>query len=491
MKRSFEMLGGKSAKFWEITVDGNSHTVRYGKLGAAGTTKTKTFADADKCNKDAEKMIASKVKKGYVEVEEQAAAAPGVDEAALAAELAKLDADGSSEARVVFGDWLQSVGHPWGQLISLDQAGKVAERDQLLASTPALLGDLARRLDHVELSWDHGFIDTALVRSEGNAKLVQQVLAALLAQPVARLIRRVEIEGEPKTMTTTRDWGYGQEDNMVATFGPQVVRELAKAPKSLRELAFGKAPPRGASGYVRAPKLAGALDQLPALETLEVQCTGGGLQKFESASLRRVELRLANAQDGDLQAIQASSLPALEQLSVWLGGTSHCTLDDVYPPDDIDDWDAHEAAGYPSRYPSSYDASDLDAMETYDWDPEVREPALREFCNAEWPGSLRRLGLQSASFDNASLEAVLSSGVLAQLTQLDLSGGAIKDEQAELFVRHAKQLEHLERLDLRRNHLSEAGTKTIGAALPNADCGEQRRRGSGPEFLMRYVACVE
>ena len=36
-KRSFEFLDGKSAKFWEIVLDGSSHTVRYGKLGATGT----------------------------------------------------------------------------------------------------------------------------------------------------------------------------------------------------------------------------------------------------------------------------------------------------------------------------------------------------------------------------------------------------------------------------------------------------------------------
>lgn len=490
MKRSFEMVSGKSAKFWEITIEGDSHTVRYGKLGAKGTTKTKSFADAEKCTKDAEKMIASKVKKGYVEIEEQASAAPAVDEAALAAELDKLDADGSSEARVVFGDWLQSVGHPWGQLVSLDQAGKVKERDELLASTPALLGELARRLDHVELSWDHGFIDTATISSGGNAKLVQQVLSALLAQPIARLVRRVVIDGEPKTMTTTRDWGYGQDENMVATFGPQVVRELAKAPKSLRELAFGKAPPRGASAYVRAPKLASVLDQLPALETLEVQCTGGGLQKAKSDSLKRLELRLSNAQDDDLRAIQGSYFPALEELSVWLGATSHCTLDDVHPPDDIDDWEAHEAAGYPSRYPAKYDSSDLDMLEMYDWDPEVRAPALTEFGNADWPDSLRRLGLQSASFNEASLEAVLTSKIIAKLTHLDLSGGTLRDPMVAIFERHAKLLEHLERIDLRRNILSDKGVKAIGAVLPNADCGEQRH-GGGPEFAMRFVACME
>ena len=52
-------------KFWEITVAGNSHTVRYGKVGANGASKTKNFDDAAAAQKDAEKLIRQKTGKGY------------------------------------------------------------------------------------------------------------------------------------------------------------------------------------------------------------------------------------------------------------------------------------------------------------------------------------------------------------------------------------------------------------------------------------------
>lgn len=491
MKRSFELLDGKSAKFWEIELDGSSHTVRYGKLGSKGTTSTKSFASADKAKQDADKLVASKTKKGYVEVVQQAAAAPAVDEAALAAALAKLDADPSPEARQVFGDWLQSVGHPWGQLISLDHAGKVDERDVLLADTPSLLGELSRRTQHVSFTWQQGFIDEATIISGGNAKILQQCLQTLFDLPIARYVRRLVLDGAPEMMTTSRDWDYGQEDNIVAPFGPQVLRELAKAPKTLTELAFGKPPPRGASAYTRPPALASVAELLPELEAVELQCVGGSFERVRFAKLRRLELRFANASNNDLEAVRSSELPALEQLSIWLGGTSHCTLDDVYAPDEIDDWDEYEANDHPLRYPERYNSSALDEMSVYSASGEVSVDALTEFCRATWPASLTRLGIQSALWTDAALTAVLSSPLVERLTHLDLSGGSIGNKQVGVITRHAKQLAHLERLDLRRNNLGAKQVGEIVKALPNADCGEQRKGGDAPEFLFRYVATME
>jgi len=65
--RHFEFVEGKSSKFWEISVEGCEVTVRYGRIGAAGSSKVKTFADAAAAQRDADKLIAEKTSKGYVE----------------------------------------------------------------------------------------------------------------------------------------------------------------------------------------------------------------------------------------------------------------------------------------------------------------------------------------------------------------------------------------------------------------------------------------
>ena len=65
--RRFEFVGGSSQKFWEISISDNSFTVRFGRIGTAGQSQTKTFADQEKAQREAEKLIAEKVKKGYAE----------------------------------------------------------------------------------------------------------------------------------------------------------------------------------------------------------------------------------------------------------------------------------------------------------------------------------------------------------------------------------------------------------------------------------------
>jgi len=65
--RSFELLDGASAKFWEVDQDGSEVTVRWGRVGTAGQTKVKTFDSAAEAATHAGKLIAEKTRKGYGE----------------------------------------------------------------------------------------------------------------------------------------------------------------------------------------------------------------------------------------------------------------------------------------------------------------------------------------------------------------------------------------------------------------------------------------
>jgi predicted DNA-binding WGR domain protein len=66
--RRFEFSAGGSDKFWEIEIEGNDVTVRYGRIGTHGLSQTKNFADATTAKKEHDKLVAEKLKKGYVEV---------------------------------------------------------------------------------------------------------------------------------------------------------------------------------------------------------------------------------------------------------------------------------------------------------------------------------------------------------------------------------------------------------------------------------------
>ncbi|HWA25369.1 MAG TPA: WGR domain-containing protein [Lacunisphaera sp.] len=67
IQRTFEFSEGTSNKFWTIQVDDKVQTINFGRIGTAGQTQTKEFGSADEAKKVSDKLIAEKVKKGYVE----------------------------------------------------------------------------------------------------------------------------------------------------------------------------------------------------------------------------------------------------------------------------------------------------------------------------------------------------------------------------------------------------------------------------------------
>lgn len=67
--RRFELDDGKSSKFWEISLDGDTLTTTWGKIGTDGQSKTLDFDSESDARKQYDKLISEKTKKGYEEVE--------------------------------------------------------------------------------------------------------------------------------------------------------------------------------------------------------------------------------------------------------------------------------------------------------------------------------------------------------------------------------------------------------------------------------------
>ena len=68
--RRFELVEGSSQKFWEIRREAFDVTVRYGRIGTDGQSKTKGFADEEGARKYFDGLIREKEGKGYEEVAE-------------------------------------------------------------------------------------------------------------------------------------------------------------------------------------------------------------------------------------------------------------------------------------------------------------------------------------------------------------------------------------------------------------------------------------
>jgi DNA ligase-1 len=65
--RYFEYVQGASNKFWEVSQQGNNMTTRWGRIGSAGQSKTKTFADDQAAANAVANLIKEKTDEGYVE----------------------------------------------------------------------------------------------------------------------------------------------------------------------------------------------------------------------------------------------------------------------------------------------------------------------------------------------------------------------------------------------------------------------------------------
>jgi predicted DNA-binding WGR domain protein len=62
--RSFEFADAGSAKFWEIDRERAEVTVRWGRLGTTGQSKTKTFGTEAEATAHEAKLITEKTRKG-------------------------------------------------------------------------------------------------------------------------------------------------------------------------------------------------------------------------------------------------------------------------------------------------------------------------------------------------------------------------------------------------------------------------------------------
>jgi predicted DNA-binding WGR domain protein len=62
-----EFEEGTSSKFWRARVEGKTLYVNYGKIGSNGQTQVKDFADAAAAQRELDKLVKEKRKKGYAD----------------------------------------------------------------------------------------------------------------------------------------------------------------------------------------------------------------------------------------------------------------------------------------------------------------------------------------------------------------------------------------------------------------------------------------
>ncbi len=120
-----EFSDGTQHKFYEITLESTELTIRYGRIGDAGQTQTKSFLSIDKAKVEAEKKLKEKRKNGYTD------AVMGGRE--KKSRYKRMDFE---EVEIAFEPWRQKYGLATWYPIVVDTDGDLT--DSKFAGVPAL-----------------------------------------------------------------------------------------------------------------------------------------------------------------------------------------------------------------------------------------------------------------------------------------------------------------------------------------------------------------
>jgi predicted DNA-binding WGR domain protein len=216
--RRFEMVEGSASKFWEVTENGASLTIRYGRIGTNGQTQEKSFADEAKASAAAAKLIAEKTGKGYVEVsaDAQSTATDAADAPAKKTKATKAGAATSADERESAESAKKTKAAKTKVATSADEAkaerapkAKAAKKQEGTAvEIPELelggktlgvraLKNAAERLD---ASTDSASFAEALNKLPGASYQARTVLAHLLAHGAFQPTQRLHVAGVVPTL---------------------------------------------------------------------------------------------------------------------------------------------------------------------------------------------------------------------------------------------------------------------------------------------------
>lgn len=442
--RRFEFKDARSYKFWEIEVQGDSYTVRYGKVGTDGATSSKSFASPEKAQAEAEKKIKSKTKKGYAEVAVDADAGASPDETTDADEWA------------VRADQLQAAGDPWGERISVFakwQAAKGADKRKWKKRLkelddehgehfygPKLLAVMNE--DGFEraarLTWEYGYIVRARLGApdyDYDGPDIHEVIAAVAESPASAHMRElivgmVDFEGENEYHGTIDAFAKGRYEAMESVF--------------IGEFEY---PEDTEISWTDVGDVGKLLPAMPNLRTLRVR--GGGVQmsNFDHGKLQRLEVESGGLPAEGVRGFAEGKLPELRHVSLWLGTENYGGVTDL--------------------------------------------AALEPLWSTQDMPKLQHLGLQNSEIQDQIAAALAKSAILGQVSSVDMSMGTLRGPGVQAILDNAARFEHLKSLRLAQNFISnEQGRQLVDRLGDLVTIGPQDTPYDWGEGEMHYYTTV-
>jgi len=448
-----ELVEGTSSKFWEIKLEGKAVLTRYGRIGSEGKVTQKGFGNAIAAQKEHDKLVASKVKKGYRRVGGAPVAAAAQHAANPELEAALLANPDDDEAYAVYADWLQTQGDPRGELAAIqlqltkDPKNKKlkSQETKLLEQHKAhLLGPLADFDDMLlDVEWHMGFIRKATVKNvyersdlydepTRDPVAVEEVLGLLLDHPSARFLQDLTVG-----IVEFEDNGYGGVAKEIGKRHLPALRRLF-----LGDFIYEETELNWSSIGNAEPLYKG----VPNLRSLTLRSGSMTLGKMSLPELRELVTITGGMSSDAVKSVCSASWPKLERLSLQLGRRYEGALTDIKGVRPI-----LEGKGFPA---------------------------------------LKHLGITNAELTDDLCRELPGSKILPRLEELDLKMGTMSDDGAEALAAAADRLKHLKLLNVEDNFITLKGKKLLqGIGVGQLVFGEQRSDGGDPGD--RYASAIE
>jgi uncharacterized protein (TIGR02996 family) len=465
--RTFVFTDATSNKFWHIELSGKKFTVQFGRVGTTGQTQTKSSTSPAAAQKEHDKLVAQKLKKGYVETTAPAPALP-VSTERLALEKALVAHPDEVAAHSAYADYLVEAGDPRGEFIQVqlaleDASRPKAERTRLQKRETQLLeeharvwlGDLGRFLvgswsgpgKPYDYRFARGWLD-----SVRTLPLPELLVAAVAGAPEARLLRRLEI---------VYDMRYHPFEFDQFIVGPNAALpedERLDTDEFYMSDPCRVLPPLSQSPYLtnlRVLKYGFSDDHLegPAHSTMVDPFHSGAAEVLEALkNCPRLEELYLNTDLRDSAALFASPLlSGLRVFQYYYGVGGYRARDRATGPYPLSVLAENKTLANLTTlrlHPGRDGQVTLDELEAL-----VRSPNLP---------ALVHLQVRMTSYRDDGADRIVSSGILKRLKSLDIGYGNMTDDGARALAA-CPDLKNLTVLDVSRNSLTEAGVRALRA----------------------------
>lgn len=378
---------------------------------------------------------------------------------------------------LVWGDAMQEANDVRGELVGLshgvDEGRTLAGiRDAYVKRyATQLLGQAANHLTHYTLHWKFSELSAVEVRigpdDDGPA-----LIRAILEAPVAELLHDITLIGVPdgaRSLDLSASMDLLANVHRITSLG--LVDDRARNARMLVSRDFDPD-----NNLVTLGQLAPFWDRLQHLRLEVADSQEIDLESIEAPELRSFtlrSLRFADWEDAQTMCkrLANASWPQLEAFELRLVETWVANV-----PNEIDPYVAiYSAPDYEGR-----DDTDDGDGEGINWKTELA-PVLATLKACP----LRRLALTSFDSSTSVLEAIVDSGLLSVIEELDLSDSALQPHDVDWMLEHRDVFAHLRRLVVERTSIGATGAATLREINPRTVYSE----GNGAQY--RYVVGQE